>query len=84
MTRKKRLCCALSGCAEAGELRRSHNRDEEKTRGLVGPDFGRVGFEGVDVDHPVEDDGNEVAAGGVASLFRGDVAGETEFGVIDL
>jgi len=34
-----------------------------------GPDFGFVFFERVDVDHPVEDDGMELAAVGVAVFF---------------
>jgi hypothetical protein len=38
---------------------------------LDGPDAGLIFFEGVDVDHPVEDYGMESSAGGVAG-FLGD------------
>src|ERR1700733_6446721 len=53
-------------------------------RVLMGPDFVRVGLEGVDVDHPTEDLLDPAAAGLPAGVLGGDGAGEAEFLPVDL
>ena len=45
---------------------------------IGGPDFLRVGFVGIDVDHPTEEVGTKDAAGRIAGFLGGDRAYETE------
>lgn len=50
----------------------------------MGPDVVGVGLVRIDVDHPVEDDRDEVAAGGLAGFLGSNAAVEAEFCMVDL